>query len=108
MFSSKKPFASEITLTIRNRTSLVFRGQVKAVTSLNDEGKFDILPEHTNFISIIKDYIIIHNLDGTDKELKITRGILKMRGNLISIYLGIVPEAPTVPGQPREISAFKK
>lgn len=91
-FGHKRIFATEFMLTIRNRTTLSFREPVKAVTSVNDKGKFDILPDHTNFISIIKDYVIIHKKDGTDQEVKITRGVMKVQQNNVTIYLGIVPE----------------
>lgn len=84
-------FSTEIMLTIRNRTAVVFREPVKAVTSVNDKGRFDILPDHTNFISIITDYIIIHKKDGTKQEMKITRGVMKVQQNNVMVYLGIVP-----------------
>jgi len=93
--SKQRVFATEIMLTIRNRTSLAFREPVKAVTSVNEKGKFDILPDHTNFISLIKDYIIIHKKDGTNQEMKITRGVMKVQQNTVTIYLGIVPEEET-------------
>jgi F0F1-type ATP synthase epsilon subunit len=85
--------AAGITLTVKNRVKILFQEPVKAVTSVNAKGKFDILAEHANFISIIKDYIIIHKFDGTDQQLKITRGVLKVDQNKVSIYIGLVPES---------------
>ena len=90
--AKQRVFATEIMLTIRNRTAVSFREPVKAVSSVNDKGKFDILPDHTNIISIIKDYIIIHKKDRTSENLKITRGVMKVQQNAVTIYLGIVPE----------------
>jgi F0F1-type ATP synthase epsilon subunit len=95
MLGNSAAYSEEITLTIRNRSQVIFRGPVKAVTSSNLRGRFDVLPEHANFISIIKDYIIVHKPDGTEREIRISRGVLKVRGNTASIYIGIAPEAPT-------------
>ncbi len=92
MFNSPTKSTREISLTIRNRSVIVYRGPVKAVTSLNSKGRFDVLPEHANFISIITNYIIIHKPDGTEQEIKISRGVLKVDGNAVSIYLGVAPE----------------
>jgi len=47
--SVAQPSAEKIHVTVRNRTRVLFDGDVKAVTSKNDTGIFDILPEHSNF-----------------------------------------------------------
>lgn len=88
------PFSKtkEIQLTIRDRHLIVFQGAVRAITSINLKGRFDILPEHANFISIIKDFIILHKPDGSQQEIKISRGVLKFEDGTAAIYLGVAPE----------------
>ena len=73
---------------IRTRTQVLFEGQVKALTSNNEKGVFDILPEHAQFISLIKDFVRLHKVDGTT-EIKISTGILKVHENRIDVYVGI-------------------
>lgn len=74
---------------VRDINSIIFEGYVKALTSINDRGLFDILPFHTNFISIIKEKIIIHKEDGTKQEIPIDAGVLKQLNNTVQVFLGI-------------------
>ena len=76
-------------VTIKNKDSEVLEEEVKAVSSFNERGPFDILPLHENFISVVKDKIILHKKDGSAKEMVIERGVLKISENQVSIYLGI-------------------
>lgn len=76
-------------LKIQTKEGTSFNDKVKAVTSYNDKGIFDVLPEHENFISVVKNKIIIHLLDGKDKEMKIDTGVLKVYSNEVHIFLGL-------------------
>ena len=78
-----------ILLKIQTKEGMSFNDKVKAVTSYNDKGIFDVLAEHENFISVIKNKIIIHLLDGEDKEMKIDTGVLKVYTNEVHIFLGL-------------------
>lgn len=89
---------------VRNREKIFYNDQAKGVTSYNSGGKFDILPGHVNFISIIKSGIIIYKPDGTTQDFKISTGILKVNMNAIQIFLGILNQTPPPP----TISAVKK
>jgi F0F1-type ATP synthase epsilon subunit len=72
---------------MKNRESIIFDGQVNAISSYNDVGLFDVLPMHENFISLIKDKIILHSNNG-NKEYKINGGVLKVKDDKVDIYLG--------------------
>jgi F0F1-type ATP synthase epsilon subunit len=78
-----------ITITIKNRQGSLLSDTVKAVSSLNDKGPFDILPEHENFISLIKQKIIVHKNDNKTEEFKIDNGVLRVYKNEVNIYIGI-------------------
>jgi len=80
---------SLILLKIQTKEGVSFNDKVKAITSYNEKGVFDVLPQHENFISIIKDKIIIHMTDGKDKEVKIDNGVLKVYENEAHIFLGL-------------------
>lgn len=82
-------FAQTVPIVIQNRDGIVLQEDIKAVTSLNHKGTFDILPLHENFISLIKDYIILHKKNGETKEIKITEGVLEVDNNKITIFLDI-------------------
>jgi F0F1-type ATP synthase epsilon subunit len=93
-----------LNVTIRNREKVLFSGQVTALTSVNEKGLFDVLPQHSNFISIIKDYVTIHNPDKTTQKFDLTTGVMQVTDNNINIFLGIL--TPQVTPQ-RKISALE-
>lgn len=76
-------------LLIRNREKVIYDGDAMAVSSVNDHGPFDVLGQHINFISIIKEYIKILKTDNTTQEYKLRTGLMKVNGNKIEIYVGI-------------------
>jgi len=65
-----------------------FEGKVKSISSENPLGKFDVLPKHANFITLIFNELTII----TDKEEKISyqfkRGVLEVTENKVNIFLG--------------------
>lgn len=97
MLNGLLPNSAPLNLTVRQKTRILFQGPIQALTSVNIRGKFDILPEHANFISIITDYVIILKPDGSNLHIPLSRGVLKVDGNTVSVYLGVAPEtkAPT-------------
>ena len=90
---ANKKLNETITLTIRSRQGATYEKQeVFAVTSQNLKGPFDVLPEHENFISIIKNKLIVHKTRKDKEEIKIDTGIIKVNDNIVNIFLGLHPE----------------
>ncbi|MEK7533917.1 MAG: hypothetical protein AAB600_01130 [Patescibacteria group bacterium] len=81
--------ASLLDLVIRNKQGVLYNDKVEAVSSKNDKGVFDILPEHENFISIIRESIVIHKKINQNQEMKIGNGIIRVYKNKVNIYVGI-------------------
>lgn len=77
-----------LSIRIQGPEKIYFDGKAEALSGVNDLGKFDILPLHANFISIVKDVIHIHKKGGP-LEFKIDRGVLRASSNKIEIFLGI-------------------
>lgn len=78
-----------LTIIIHDLSKIVFEGEAYAVSSTNESGPFDILASHTNFITLIKEYITITLPDRQKKEIKIDSGVLKNIGNRVEVFLGI-------------------
>lgn len=76
-------------LMVRSREGLLYEGEVLALTSENSQGKFDILAEHTNFITLIKSFLKIKELTGQVKDIPIDNGLLRTYQNKVEVYLGI-------------------
>ena len=66
-----------------------YRGSAVAVSSLNKIGKFDILPKHTNFISLIYKKLTIHLADKQKIDYEFKRGVLEVSDNLVKVFLGL-------------------
>ncbi|OGM74159.1 hypothetical protein A2382_02020 [Candidatus Woesebacteria bacterium RIFOXYB1_FULL_38_16] len=76
-------------VTIKDRSGRIFEGNAASVTSFNQKGKFDILPTHSNFITLIEKDIIIQNKQGETKTFKIENGVLRVVRDVVDIFLGI-------------------
>ena len=67
----------------------LFDGTAEAVLSVNDEGDFTILPGHTNFISLIKERVIVQLADGISKTIPVELGILRSKDDTIEVFTGL-------------------
>lgn len=74
---------------VRDRETILYQGNALAITTRNERGKLDVLPEHANFISIIDEFVDIIRDDNKILKIPVTRGILKIYDNEARIYLGI-------------------
>jgi F0F1-type ATP synthase epsilon subunit len=88
---------ANIDVVIKNKETTVYKDRVAAVSSVNDRGVFDILPEHENFISLIKDKIIIHPTLRENKEVPIQNGIMRVYKDQVQIYVDLLEEKPPAP-----------
>lgn len=82
----------KIKLTILSPNETFYRNEVFAVSCKNKQGNFDILPYHANFMSLINQEIEIQQTDGTKKEIKVDKGILRVFENQVTILLNVESE----------------
>lgn len=78
-----------IKVKILGLTRVIFEGEVIAFSSKNIKGNFDILPDHTNYITIINDAITLVFADNTQKQIPADLGIVRCLNDEIEVYLGI-------------------
>ena len=78
-----------MTATVRSLKKSYFDGKLVTFTSLNDTGEFDILSEHANFISLIRNYIIIDKGLPSEQKLVISNGILRVKENKVEVFLEV-------------------
>ena len=80
---------SIIELSIKSKVRILFEGGCHSLTSKNERGVFDILPFHTNFVTLISDYVIVDKGLKTEQSFRIERGVLYVLSNKVDIYVGI-------------------
>ena len=78
-----------IFVTVRNRQGLAFEGEIKSVTSFNKLGRFDVLAQHANFITLIKDRVMLGKKDGKFMEIPFSTGVMMVEGNKVEVFLGV-------------------
>src|SRR3989344_5433329 len=64
-----------------------FTAKAVAVTMANRIGKFDILPRHANFISVIKDKVIFFIDNKNTKTYSFQSGIVEVSNDQVKIFL---------------------
>lgn len=84
--------AHKLNVAILSPHHTVFYGEASSLSLKNQLGRFDILPQHANFVSTIQDFIVLHH--GRHKKfLTIGRGIVYCRENNVKIFVGLSPQA---------------
>ena len=65
-----------------------YQGKAEAISSQNRLGKFDILPKHANFITLIYDNLIILTPEKKKISYQFKRGVLEVSEDKVIIFLG--------------------
>jgi F0F1-type ATP synthase epsilon subunit len=80
---------SLLEVIIRDSHRVLYEGTAERVTSWNEVGTFDILPWHTNFVSVIKNQLSLFD-DHTKKiEISLIRGVMYVKQNKVQVFLGL-------------------
>lgn len=74
---------------IRDTESTVFDGEADRISSFNEMGPFDIYAMHANFISILRQEMVLYKDHQKIKELKFEQAVLKVKKDVAQIFLGI-------------------
>lgn len=84
-------FKTDVTilLNIRSRTKEYFHGEVHTITAVNATGVFDILPLHANFITLIKDYVVVDKDTSSEQKVEFKSAVLSVTGNRVEVYVDI-------------------
>jgi len=90
----------ELSVKIISPEEVMWEGRANAVSSENSQGPFDVLPEHANFITLIKSKpIVVHRSDG-DTEFMFKRAVLHAINDIVSIYVQLDQDKdPKKPGR---------
>ena len=81
-----------IMIQVLSPTKVLFTGSAIAVTSFNEQGRFDILPYHANFISIITKNLIVHSDGKNRRKIDIKTGVLHCKNNIVKVFVDITGE----------------
>lgn len=72
---------------VKSTKRTYFVGSCYSITSNNERGEFDILPQHANIISLVKDYLIVDKSSASEKKFLIHQGVLIAKENTVQVFL---------------------
>ena len=78
-----------ILIKIRNPEGTLYEDTVISVSAKNETGKFDVLPMHQDFISIIKDELNIIEKNNSTKTFKFQKAVMKIKNNRVDVFMNI-------------------
>ena len=76
-------------VTVRSRKGLIYEGELSAISSFNQVGRFDVLPQHANFVSMITKSVILHKPDGKQEEINVDKGVIMVERNRVQLFIGV-------------------
>lgn len=77
----------KVYVRVASPEKIIWEGGAFAVSSKNSQGKFDILPHHANFLTIVEDQPIkISDKKKVLQEFRFPRALIYNRDNRVSIY----------------------
>lgn len=83
------PRKTLLNLKVRTPEKVIYEGNARAVTSVNERGIFDVLPAHQNFITLISEKLSIVDAQGEKQDFSVQGGVMKVYENNVSIFLGL-------------------
>lgn len=69
--------------------NVYYEGDAEAVTATNRVGRFDILPEHADFFSILSEGEIIIETSTDPVVFNVSNGIVTVRNNEVMLFVNI-------------------
>lgn len=69
----------------------LFEGEALSVSSKNSSGKFDILPQHANFLTLVENQLLTVIKQNKEKlTLNLVAGVIYVESNQVHIYTDIL------------------
>jgi F0F1-type ATP synthase epsilon subunit len=85
-----RPPTEELSVVIVNPDVKVWEGKAESVSSENSTGPFDILPQHSNFVTIVRNKpITIREATGKKQTITYKSAVLVVKDDLVMIYTDI-------------------
>lgn len=81
--------ASTIHVKLYSPFQVYFDDHATSVSAENDTGPFDVLPRHHNFITLLNPCDVVIKSDSGDKRIKISRGVMHVHRNKVTIFLDV-------------------
>lgn len=76
----------KLNIKISTPTEVLWAGEVESVSGENSQGKFDILPYHANFITLIQNNPITIRVDKAERQFSFKTAVIRASNNTVRVY----------------------
>ncbi len=85
-----KPTPGLLRVKIYTPFKIFYEGDARSITAVNETGQFDILPEHHNFITMLKPCDVVVEMPKQEKKvIPIARGLMHVKADKLIIFLDV-------------------
>jgi F0F1-type ATP synthase epsilon subunit len=85
----KQPKSTSLTVNARAPFHVYYTGEAQMVSGLNPVGKFDILPGHADFFSVMSPGEVIIETGSEPISFNISNGIVAVRDDEVMLFVNI-------------------
>jgi F0F1-type ATP synthase epsilon subunit len=86
---SKPPASTKLQVVARSPFRIYYEGEAQMVSSANKVGKFDVLPGHADFFSVMTPGDVTIETDSDTINFKITNGIITVYDNEAILFVNM-------------------
>jgi F0F1-type ATP synthase epsilon subunit len=86
---SKQTSTTQLNVAARAPFNVYYEGPAKAVSAANSVGRFDILPGHADFFSVMVPGEVIIETDKDPVVFSISSGIITVRDDEVLLFVNI-------------------
>ncbi len=79
----------KLTISVKAADSTLWEGEADSVSSTNSQGPFDILPFHSNFISVVENHPITIRIGKEKKEYNFPFSVIYAHSNKVQIFTNL-------------------
>jgi F0F1-type ATP synthase epsilon subunit len=80
---------SHLTVVARSPFNIYYEGEAKVVSASNKVGKFDVLPGHADFFSVMSPGEVIIETDAEPISFSITNGIVTVNDDQVVMFVNM-------------------
>ncbi len=83
------PEKIEMTVVARSPFHVYYEGPAESVTATNKVGKFDVLPGHADFFSMLDPGEVVIGTPSEDVFFTVTNGIITVKSNEVMLFVNM-------------------
>ncbi len=87
--SQKTKLEQKLHIKIYSPFKVYFDGEAESISAENDTGPFDVLARHHRFMTLLNPCDLVVRSGESEQRVRITRGIMHVRENKVTVFLDV-------------------